>query len=482
MLGAALRFWRIGHQSYWYDESATLELVRQSFTGMLGQLPHLEGTPPLYYCLAWVWTRIFGFSEAGLRSLSAVAGVCVIPMVYVTASKLLSRRAGLIAAALTACNPMLIWYSQEARAYSLLVAMATLSLLAFVHLLSSRPAGRWFAAWALAAALTLVTHYYGVVAVVPQALWLLWVHRRDPRMWSAISLVGAVGLALIPLAHAQRQNPAWIAALPLGPRLAQIPSQFLLGTGGPGGIWLMIASVAALIIAAGCLALAAGSRERRRALIPGALAAAGFVLTLVLIPAGADYLLPRNLIALVIALIVLVSGGLGARRAGLLGWAGTILLCAVGVAVTVAVAVDWKLQRPDWRGVAQAIRSPSQARTGQAVLVEDIDSLIPLGDYMPDLRVMRFRSPPVQTLSVVAVVKRVGTGLCWWPSCQLRVVGLDTSLHIRGFRRVGRVRYINQFAIYHLRATTPRSFTRSEVERAVQGSMTSVGLFVQPPR
>jgi hypothetical protein len=388
----------------------------------------------------------------------------------------------LVAAALVACNPFLIWYSQEARAYSLMVALATLSLLAFVHLLADGPRGRWFVAWAIAAALTLATHYYGVVAVAPQALWLLWVHRRDPRVWSAITAVGAVGVALVPLAHAQRQNPAWIATLALGPRVAQIPSEFVLGAGAPGRTWLKIVAAGALLIAAGCLVLAAGPRERRGALVAGALAVAGFALSLVLLAAGEDYVIARNLIAALIAVIVLVAGGLGARRAGSVGWSAAGVLCAIGVIATVAVSVDWKLQRPDWRGVANAVGVARPAGAARAVLVEDDPSLIPLGDYMPALSVMPFQGPPVRELSVVAAVNVPGAAICWWPSCHLPRAALDAAIHIPGFQRVGPVRHVNQFAIYRLRATTPVRLTRPAVERALDGRpVTSFGLFVQPP-
>jgi hypothetical protein len=162
------------------------------------------------------------------------------------------------------------------------------------------------------------------------------------------------------------------------------------------------------------------------------------------------------------------------------GWAGAGLLCAVGVIVTVAVAVDWKLQRPDWRGVAQAVVSTPQPGT-RAVLVEDDDSPIPLGDYLPGLRPMRFRSPPVQELSVVAAVRGVTAGICWWPSCHLSLAALDTSLQIPGFRRVGPVRHVEQFAIYQLWARAPTSLTRPAIDRALRGSpLTGYGLFVQP--
>ena len=132
LAGAAIRFWHIGHQSFWYDESFTVQLLQHSPGKMIGLFARTETTPPLYYCVAWVWARIFGLTEVGLRSLSAVAGTATIVLAYLLGERLMSRRAGLAAAALVAFNPFLIWYSQEARSYSTLVFISTLSLLAFV--------------------------------------------------------------------------------------------------------------------------------------------------------------------------------------------------------------------------------------------------------------------------------------------------------------------------------------------------------------
>src|SRR5438874_2178910 len=110
VLAAVLRFVAIGHQGFWFDEANTALLVHFSPGKMLGLIPQSESTPPLYYCLAWVWARVFGYGETGLRSLSAVAGVATVPVAYAAACKLVSPRAGVIAAALSACNPLLIWY------------------------------------------------------------------------------------------------------------------------------------------------------------------------------------------------------------------------------------------------------------------------------------------------------------------------------------------------------------------------------------
>jgi mannosyltransferase len=486
VVGAALRFWRIGHQGYWYDEGVTVSLLHDSFGHMLGSLPHSEGTPPVYYVIGWVWARIFGFAEAGVRSLSAVAGVLVIPAMYGIGAKLVSRRAGLIAAALTAFNPFLIWYSQEARSYSLLVLFATLSLLAWVHLLSPQSSGRWIIAWGVAASLTLATHYYGVLVVAPEAAWLLWVHVVDRRVWVAVGAAAVVGCALVPLALSQTGNTAWIAHDPLGGRLGQIGPQFVLGTGAPARTWLKLGGALSLLLAGVLLAWRADVRARRAAALLGGLVVSGFVLSLLLIVAGYDEVITRNLITLLIALIALVSAGLGARRAGVLGIAGTAVLCAIGVIATVAVAVDWELQRPDWRAVAHVLETSRPAGAASAVLVENNDAFQPLDDYIRGLHALISLTPTtgasVQEVDVVAPVKGRSEALCWWgASCFLALAPLDGSIRLAGFRPVGRVLHIGQFAIYRLRSARPVVLTRYEVARAVAGApFASYGLDVVP--
>ncbi|HYZ80543.1 MAG TPA: glycosyltransferase family 39 protein, partial [Solirubrobacteraceae bacterium] len=187
VLGAALRFYGLSHQGFWFDEANTAQLVRFSPGKMLGLLPQSESTPPLYYCVAWVWARIFGFDEAGLRSLSALCGVLTIPVAYLVGAQLVSRRAGLIATALAACSPLLIWYSQEARSYAMLILLTALSLLAFVSARAA-PTPRALALWALASVLALATHYYAAVAVAPEAGWLLARQRRPRAVRVAVAI------------------------------------------------------------------------------------------------------------------------------------------------------------------------------------------------------------------------------------------------------------------------------------------------------
>src|SRR5262249_1414817 len=136
LLAAALRFATLGVQSYHHDEIVTaVRVLGGDFGDAMNAVGYSESAPPLYYALAWVWAQLFGTGELGLRSLSALAGVATIPVAYLIGEQLRSRRTGLVAAALVAVNPMLLWYSQEARAYALFGLLSAVSFLYFLRAL-----------------------------------------------------------------------------------------------------------------------------------------------------------------------------------------------------------------------------------------------------------------------------------------------------------------------------------------------------------
>jgi len=259
---AALRFATLDAQSLWYDESVTAQLMASQLGGMFHALPDSESTPPLYYVLAWLWTQLFGTGEAGLRSLSALLGTATVPIVWALGRRLGGDRAALIAAALAAVNPMLVWFSQEARSYALLTLLGALSALLWLRALEQPRSGR-LVAWGAVAALALGTHYFAVFLVAPQALWLA-LRVPGPRAKTiALALPAAAGAALVPLALDQRSNEgaAFIGQSSLATRLAQIPKQFLIGYDAPAEALITILAAVAMLTAVAGLVLA----QRRRA-------------------------------------------------------------------------------------------------------------------------------------------------------------------------------------------------------------------------
>ena len=85
--------------------------------------------PPLYYYIVAGWGRIAGWNEWALRYPSTIFGVLAIPLLAVLALRLARlRAAALLAALLAALHPLLVYYGQEARMYTLLVLLGILAV------------------------------------------------------------------------------------------------------------------------------------------------------------------------------------------------------------------------------------------------------------------------------------------------------------------------------------------------------------------
>lgn len=369
LLGAVLRFATLGIQSYHHDEVVTAERVlRANFFDAMDVVGYSESAPPLYYALAWVWTLVTGTGEFGLRSFSALAGVATIPVAYLIGSELRSRRTGLLAAALVAVNPMLLWYSQEGRAYALLTLLSAVSLLFCLRALRNGQR-RDFIWWGVVSGLALATHYFAVFPILVEAVLLA--RRRRRASYAGLAITGGFGLLLLPLAIHQMSygHAEWIGNMTLGHRLWETAATFVTGEtadiiGQPERPELAVVPLA-LCFAAFALLAWRGEREQRRAasvpLLVGA-AAIGVPVLLAVFPSGVDFVLARNMMAALVPLLVVVAIGLtlpGARRLGN-AIAAVLLAYSLGFCIWASFSPD--LQRPDWGAVASRLGEPQGPR------------------------------------------------------------------------------------------------------------------------
>ncbi len=400
LLAALIRLPTLGLQSLWFDEAFTpVHVLHPSIVATLKTVSHTENTPPLWYVLVWAWTKVFGTGAIALRLPSALAGIALVAVVWGIARELSSRRVAIAAAALTAVNPLFVWYSQEARAYELYTLTAALAVLCFVRA-EKVPSARRMAAFALAGCLALLTHYFAVFLLAPMSLWLL---RRRERRRLALPAVGAialVGIALIPLVLSQGGNGTqWIGKEALSGRVQAIAQFYLTGySGAPLGRGIELA--VALPLLAG---LAYGLRrglargERQTALAMLALSACAVLTPIALALAGADYLAARNVIGAMVPVTVLLAALIVPASAGRAGVAIAAVAALALLAICVDVDLSPRLQRGDWKAVAAALRRPAQpsrAATSSApgsiarpiaVVTTHLGSA-PLEYYAPSLR------------------------------------------------------------------------------------------------
>lgn len=387
VVGATLRFATLDLQSYRYDEAVTVgRVLHPGLFDTLSAVLRSESTPPLYYIVAWFWSRLFGAGEVGLRSLSALAGTASIAVVYLGAVTLpLPRRAGLIGAAIVAVSPVAIWFSQDARAYALVFLLTGLSFLFFARARNSG-AKRDLAWWAGFSALAISTHYFAGFVVLPEAV-LLFAAGDRRRVGIAIAAVLAAAALLLPVALRQTENAhaAWIAEQPLSQRLERAGAKLVgddngdeHGTRSPGPIPLGVP--AALALAALALLLWCGeSDERRGARIAAAVGLAGVGVPLLLGAFGADYLDGRNLLPVLVPLVVLLGAGFGVRRAGWAGLGLATAFCLCSLVFTIEIDRLPRLQREDLRNAAAQVGT---LRPGAVVVTPRYSASRPLLYYL----------------------------------------------------------------------------------------------------
>jgi mannosyltransferase len=403
--GAILRFATLDLQSYRYDEAVTVgRILQPNLFHTLSAVPGSESVPPLYYFLAWFWAKLFGTGEVGLRSFSALAGTLTIPVVHMAARALGMRwRVGLIAAAIVAVNPVLIWFSQDARAYALTVLLTALSFLFFAKAMR-QAGGRVLIGWAVASSLALASHYFAGFVVAPEAALLLWASRpRRQVVMACAGILVVIGL-LLPIALEQKQNAhaGWIAKQPLSERLERAGAKLVGNDNGDehgaretGRIPLLVP--AALAVFALGLLLLAGPGERRAAGIAGIVAVAGVIAPLLLGALGSDYFDGRNMLPVFVPLIVLIAAGFGVQRAGALGLALAAAYCLCSLAFTIEIDRQPRLQREDLRNAAAQIGPP---RRGLAVVTVKYSANQPLAYYL-GARPATGTLPPLREIDLI---------------------------------------------------------------------------------
>ena len=405
LLAALLRLSTLDLQSFWYDEAFTpVHVLHPGLAATLRAFVHTENTPPLWYVVLWGFSRLLGTGEVALRLPSALAGIATVPVAWgigweLVGRGLSGRRAAIATAALVAVNPLFVWYSQEARAYAFFVLFAALAMLCMLRA-DREPSPRRMALFALSGALALLSHYFALFLLIPMALWLLRPRRRGrPRLPALLALaaLAAVGLALVPLILAQGgHGTQWIGEWALSARLEAIPQYYLTGySAAPLGHGIELLVALAILAGVGYgLWRVLTPAESDGALLALAIAACGVLLPLALALLGADYLAPRNLVAAMIPLSATIAVIVTARRTGRVGMALAGLIALAFLILSVDVDLSPRLQRGDWRGVAQTLRAGWGAPRAQGAVGAPPQTAIttvelgaaPLEYYLPPLR------------------------------------------------------------------------------------------------
>lgn len=394
LLAFALRLYRLGAESLWYDETVSVYLAGESLPDLVAHTAR-DIHPPGYYLLLHGWTRQAGRSEFAAAFLSLWFGVVLVALAERLGRRLFGAKAGLLAALLVALSPFNLWYSQEVRMYTLGAALGMGLLLATLCLLTEEEGGRrgrCLALYALCGALGLwVLYYFAFLLIAVNlmvGLWWLWKRRSTPRRWPFarrwLPAQGAVLLLYAPwLPIAWRQAteppvPPWRSFTGLGDLLVQTWTALSLGQSVEAAqVWPGLLLFALLF----ALPLIERNRHGAKAARPGgwrsnpraAWPLAGYVFLPVLLIYLASFITPlfhaRYVFTYSTPFYILIAAGLARlgkrwRPAARFGLAAILALSAFSI---YAYHTDPRYAADDHRGAVRFLAE--RWRPGDAILV-----------------------------------------------------------------------------------------------------------------
>ncbi|MBL8153498.1 MAG: hypothetical protein JNM70_04880 [Anaerolineae bacterium] len=239
LLTAALGARGLNADAIWYDEwwsiyaagggpyavTSVDDLLARSAEGQ-------PWMPPLHALALAGWGALTGWTPAGMRALSWLAGLLSVACAYRLgaavardASGLDPRLVGFGTAAALGGSAFVVYYLHEIRVYALHLLLAVLAIWSYWGMLHPRRS-RWLpAAFTLSWAGLLYSHFFGALLLGAMALYHLVAVPKDRRWWITTAAMLAAGLLFVP----------WlIVALSAGP--AQVDPVLRANALTPAGI------------------------------------------------------------------------------------------------------------------------------------------------------------------------------------------------------------------------------------------------------
>jgi mannosyltransferase len=176
-IGAVLRLYQLGSNSLWLDEASTYTFASMTPTDIWMATVNGEFNPPLFHWLEH-FMLTFGNNEFILRFIPAIFGILTIPLIYFAGKEFIDRNVGIIAAAAFTLSPFLIFYSQEARAYSMMLFFVTFAMVFYFRAIKDNTTSNWLLFGALSA-LAFWTHFYSFVITAALVLYVLYAQFND---------------------------------------------------------------------------------------------------------------------------------------------------------------------------------------------------------------------------------------------------------------------------------------------------------------
>jgi mannosyltransferase len=203
IVGIVLRFYDLGQKSLWLDEAMSLHISTNNFSQIWLELTKYTNSPPLYLWLLHIFLKP-GVNEFFARLPSALFGVATLLLIVHMGRLTFGKSYALYALVLFSLSPFYIYYSQEARMYSLWTFLIVLSYYYLYKILQGDHRYRIWLMYFISLLLNIYTHYFTVFHLITQIIivtifYLFEKDRRATKWWFFPIMLGLLALISIPV-------------------------------------------------------------------------------------------------------------------------------------------------------------------------------------------------------------------------------------------------------------------------------------------
>jgi mannosyltransferase len=235
---------RLGAPSLWFDEAYTAEATGRSPAWWLAE----DQYHFLYDAVLAAWTTVAGSSEWALRAPSVLGAMAASGLVVVLGRKLLDRWTALAAGVLLASSPFVVKWSQQARSYTLLLALSLVATLVLLRALDRGTRGAW-ALYGFTYAAVVVGHAVAGILLAPAHLALIAQRRQTILPHGPVAAVIVLAVA-VPWAAtvAMRSTGPGAGMAWLQPPSAEVVARAFANVSGASGLGIALAAIGLVLL------------------------------------------------------------------------------------------------------------------------------------------------------------------------------------------------------------------------------------------
>jgi hypothetical protein len=197
-LAFGIRIYALGKLSLWLDEGITAYKMSLTCRQLL-TYTEVDNVPPLYYLILHLF-RTWIHTDTALRLPSVFCGTLTVLVLFLICRRLFDVRTAFLSCVLLSLSTFHVWFSQEARSYTLYCLCYALTLLFLVRWVQEPTSVKDLSGYVVCSALMLYSHSTALFYWATNQVIFIWLQRRydQKKVWPWILAQGAVFLLFAP--------------------------------------------------------------------------------------------------------------------------------------------------------------------------------------------------------------------------------------------------------------------------------------------